>query len=199
MNNGINKIFIGLFVGLIIFLMIVILIGNESLFLFINQKLANGILDFIVLYIFIPLFLLMGIIPFLMLVLKKDKIGFFSLFSGAFCYIAGNLVKLIFKMPRPYMIFADTRIIGPWHMSQYSFPSTTTMLAFGLALAFFIEKKDKLSYFFLVLACLVGFTVIYTGFHFPRDVIFGASLSMFFVCIFKKIKDKFINEESLRS
>lgn len=178
---------------------IVFCVKNDALFLFINQKLANGILDFIVLYIFIPLFLLMGIIPFLMLVLKKDKTGFFSLFSGAFCYIAGNLVKLLFKMPRPYTIFADTRIIGPWHVSQHSFPSTTTMLAFGLALPFLMERKGRWSWFFLTLALLVGFTVIYTGFHFPRDVVFGISLSLLFVYLLKRIKNKFINEENLSS
>jgi len=196
MDNSINKIFIGLFIVLIIFL---IIINNKALFLFINQKLANQVLDFIVLYIFIPLFILMGIIPGILFVFKKDVSGFFTLFSGAFCYIAGNLIKLVFKMPRPYAILSDVRIIGPWHMSQYSFPSTTTMLAFGLAFAFFVEKKDKLSYFFLGLACLVGFTVIYTGFHFPKDVIFGASLSLLFVYLLKKIKDKLFNEKSLRS
>ncbi len=196
MNNSINKIFIGLLIGLIVFL---IIISNEALFLFINQKLAHPILDFIVLYVFIPLFLLMGIIPGILFLFKKDISGLFTLFSGGFCYVIGNLVKLIFKMPRPYMVLPDVRIIGPWHMSQYSFPSTTTMLAFGLALAFFIEKKDKLSWFFLTLAFLVGFTVIYTGFHFPRDVIFGMSLSLLFVYLLKRIKDKFINEENLSS
>ncbi|XOB42428.1 MAG: phosphatase PAP2 family protein [Candidatus Nealsonbacteria bacterium] len=196
MNNSTNKIFIGLLVGLMIFLIIT---NNEVLFLFINQNLASPVLDFIVLYIFIPLFLLMGIIPGILFVFKKDISGFFTLFSGGFCYIIGNLIKLIFKMPRPYMILPDVRIVGPWHMSQYSFPSTTTMLAFGLALAFFIEKKDKLSWFFLVLAFLVGFTVIYTGFHFPKDVVFGAFLSMLFVCILKKIKDKLVNEENSRN
>jgi undecaprenyl-diphosphatase len=188
-----------LLIILILLSVIVFCVKNDALFLFINQKLANGVLDFIVVYIFIPLFLLMGIIPFLMLVLKKDKIGFFSLFSGVFCYIAGNLIKLLFKMPRPYTIFADTRIIGPWHVSQYSFPSTTTMLAFGLALPFLMERKGRWSWFFLTLAFLVGFTVIYTGFHFPRDVVFGIFLSLLFVCLLKRIKNKFINEENLSS
>lgn len=196
MNNPANKIFIGLLIGLIVFL---IISNNEALFLFINQNLANLVLDFIVLYIFIPLFVLMGIIPGILFVFKKDISGFFTLFSGGFCYIVGNLIKLIFKMPRPYAMLTDVRIVGPWHMSQYSFPSTTTMLAFGLAFAFFLEKKDKLSYIFLGLACLVGFTVIYTGFHFPGDVIFGAFLSLLFAYLLKKIKDKLFNEKNLRS
>ena len=199
MLNMIKKTWLGLFIGLLLFSVIVFLAGNERLFLFINQGLANQYLDFIVLYIFIPLFILMGVIPGILFVFKKDMSGFFTLLSGGFCYVAGNLVKLVFKMPRPYAVLSDVRIIGPWHMSQYSFPSTTTMLAFGLAFAFFLEKRNKLSHVFLGLACLVGLTVIYTGFHFPRDVIFGASLSLLFVCLLKKIKDKLFNEESLRS
>ena len=193
-----NPVFL-LFVVLVFLSIVVFLIGNERLFLFINHSLSNQYLDFIVLYIFIPLFILMGIIPGILFVFKKDISGFFTLFSGGFCYIAGNLIKLIFKMPRPYTILPDVRIVGPWHMSQFSFPSTTTMLAFGLALAFFIEKRNRLSNIFLGLACLVGFAVIYTGFHFPIDVVFGASLSLLFVCLLKKIKDKLFNEKSLRS
>ena len=199
MKNFIKNPLFLLFVVLTFLLIVVLLVGNERLFLLINQDLANQYLDFIVLYIFIPLFVLMGIIPGILFIFRKDTSGLFTLFSGGFCYIIGNLIKLIFKMPRPYVILSDVRIIGPWHMSQYSFPSTTTMLAFGLALAFFIEKRDKLSYFFLSLTFLVGFTVIYTGFHFPKDVLFGALLSLLFVYLLKKIKDKLFNEKSLRS
>jgi len=193
MKKHIKKGFILLFTGLAFISLIIFLIGNERLFLFINHGLVNQYLDFIVLYIFIPLFVLMGIIPGILFVFKKDISGFFTLFSGGFCYIAGNLIKLIFKMPRPYAVLSDVRIIGPWHMSQFSFPSTTTMLAFGLAFAFFIEKRNKLSHIFLGLACLVGFTVIYTGFHFPKDVVFGVFLSSVFVFVLKKVKDKLLN------
>jgi len=194
MINFNKNVFIRFIVVLIFISIIVFFVGNERLFLFINQGLANQYLDFIVLYIFIPLFISMGVIPGMLFVLKKDVSGFFTLLSGGLCYIVGNLVKLIFKMPRPYAVLSDVRIIGPWHMSQYSFPSTTTMLAFGLALAFFLEKRNKLSHVFLGLAGLVGFTVIYTGFHFPYDVVFGILLSFIVVFVLKKIKDKILNE-----
>jgi len=194
MMNFNENIFMRFIAALIFISIIVFFVGNESLFLFINQGLANQYLDFIVLYIFTPLFIAMGVIPGMIFVFKKDVSGFFTLLSGGLCYIVGNLVKLIFKMPRPYALLPDVRIIGPWHMSEYSFPSTTTMLAFGLALAFFLEKRNRISRVFLGLACLVGFTVIYTGFHFPCDVLFGISLSLIIVFILKKIKDKILNE-----
>ena len=162
---------------------------NEQVFLFINQGIANPTLDFIVLKILIPLFLLLGIVPFLMLFFKKYRnLGAFSLILGVLCYGIGHLLKFLFSFPRPYDVL-PTRIIGPWHVGEFSFPSSTTMLAFGLAIPFFLEKS-KFRYFFLILALLVGFSVIYTGFHFPRDVISGIFFSILIVFIIDKIKKR---------
>jgi len=161
---------------------------NNQIFLFINQEMANPTLDFIVLKILTPLFLLLGIIPFLMLFFKKYRnLGAFSLISGALFYGIGHLLKILFAFPRPYDVLS-ARTIGPWHISEFSFPSSTTMLAFGLALPFLI-KKSKFRYFFLTLAFLVGFVVIYTGFHFPRDVLAGIFFAILIVFLLKKIYD----------
>lgn len=162
---------------------------DEQIFLFINQGIANPTLDFIVLKILIPLFLLLGIVPFLMLFFKKYRnLGAFSLILGVLCYGIGHLLKFLFSFPRPYDVL-PTRIIGPWHVGEFSFPSSTTMLAFGLAIPFFLEKS-KFRYFFLILALLVGFSVIYTGFHFPRDAISGIFFSILIVFIIDKIKKR---------
>ncbi len=187
-----------LFVAAVFLVLLVFLFGNDRLFLFINQGLANPVLDFLVLKIFIPLFFLLALIPFLMLFSKQFRnLGIFSLVSGAISYGIGNLLKIIIQAPRPYDTF-PTRLIGPWHVGEFSFPSTTTMLAFGLALPFLI-KKPKLGFFFIVLAFLVGFTVIYTGFHFPGDVAAGIFLSLVLVYFLKIIKDKIIKKIRLDS
>lgn len=160
---------------------------NNEIFLFINQEMANPALDFIVLKILIPLFLLLGIIPFLMLFFKKYRnLGAFSLISGALCYEIGHLLKILFSFPRPHDVLLLARVIGPLHISEFSFPSSTTMLAFGLALPFLLEKS-KFRYPFLILAFLVGFTVIYTGFHFPQDVIAGIFFAILIVFLLKRI------------
>jgi undecaprenyl-diphosphatase len=78
-------------------------------------------------------------------------------------------------------------------VGHFSFPSSTTMLAFGLALPFFLEKS-KFRYLFLILAILVGFSVIYTGFHFPRDVIFGIFFSILIVFSLNEIKKKWLEK-----
>lgn len=193
-----NQLFL-LFVGLFFLSLMIFLVGNNKLFLLVNQEIANPVLDFIVLKIFIPLFFLLGIVPFLMLFSQKDRaLGAFSLISGPFCYITGNLIKLFFEMPRPFVVLEGmARIIGPWHVGQFSFPSTTTMLAFGFTLPFLLERKSKWSYLSLLLSFLVGFTVIYTGFHFPRDVLFGTLLSFLLVFFLSKIKNKIWKNASM--
>lgn len=166
---------------------------NEKIFILINQKLASPILDFLIFFILIPLASFLVILPFSYLFSQKNrKLGIFSLFSGVFCYFFGTVLKNFFKFPRPYEIPHLQAILkGPWHAGLYSFPSTTTMLVFGLALPFFFSKS-KYSIPLLTLAFLIGFSVIYTGFHFPFDVIAGILLSFllvyFFLKIFYKIK-----------
>jgi undecaprenyl-diphosphatase len=166
---------------------------NEKIFIFLNQKIANSILDFLVLWIFTPLFSLLVIIPFLFL-FSKDKnkkiLGLFALFSGFFLYWFGHsILKPIFHIPRPFVLFEKVRTLGPWDESPYSFPSTTTMLAFGLALPVFFRQR-KIGTFLLILAFLVGFSVIYCGFHTPFDVLAGILFPFLFVFFIDKILQK---------
>jgi undecaprenyl-diphosphatase len=184
-----KKVFIFLILIFLFLLIFDFLIGDEKIFLFINKKIANPILDFVVLKIFTPLFFLLPIIPFLMIFKKERNLGIFSLFSGPLCYILGNVVKYILRFPRPFNTL-PARTLGPWHPSPFSFPSTTTMLAFGFAIPIFLKKK-KLGIFLLSLAFLVGFSVIYTGFHFLKDVAAGIFFSALIVFFENKIYKKF--------
>lgn len=163
--------------------------GDRELFLLINRDLANPILDFVFLKILLLVFFLLPLVPFLMLFFKKyRKLGLLSLISGPLFYIIGNILKILFSQPRPYEIL-DARIIGPFHTSTLSFPSTTTMLAFGFALPVFL-KNQKIGLLLLILAFLVGLSVIYSGFHFPKDVIAGAFFSLLLALLIDKLIER---------
>ncbi|MFH1657487.1 MAG: phosphatase PAP2 family protein [bacterium] len=182
-----KKQFLIFFTFVSIFCLSVIFI-EDQLFFFINETLSGSTLDFIFFYIFIPLFLLLGIIPFLMLFSRHyRRLGIFCMFSGFFCSQIGSLIKLYFQLPRPVETLA-VNLVGNWQVSEFSFPSTTTMLAFGLALPILLEKP-KYSFYFLAIAALVGFSVIYSGYHFPHDVAAGILLSLAFVIFLKYIKN----------
>ncbi len=179
-----------LVLSLIFLLLFDFIFGDREFFFLMNRGIANPILDFIFLKILMPVFLLLPAVPFFMLFFKKyRKLGFAALISGPLFYLIGNVLKILFSQPRPFDVL-DARILGPWHTSTFSFPSTTTMLAFGFALPIFL-KNQKIGFPLLVLAFLVGVSVIYTGFHFPKDVIAGA----FFATLLSLLIDKLIEKQ----
>lgn len=190
MKNYKKIIFISLILISFFLFLIDLFVGDQKIFLFFNKNLANPILDFFVLKIFIPTFSLLAVLPILLIFSKRERrLGFFSIFSAPISYFFGNLIKFLFKFPRPADLLS-ARIVGFFHVSPYSFPSTTTMLAFGFAIPILLEKP-KLGAFLLILAFLVGFSVIYTGFHFPKDVIAGIFFSALIVFFLNKIYEKF--------
>ena len=166
---------------------LIALFWNKGFFFLVNHSLGGSVLDFIFLNILIPLFLLLGIIPFFFFFFRGYRqLGVFCLFSGFFCYQLGTLSKALFLLPRPNDVLI-ARLVGDFQVTGYTFPSTTTMLAFGLALPILLEKP-KLSSPFLIVASLVGFAVIYSGYHFPYDVAAGILFSLILVLLFKYIK-----------
>ena len=159
---------------------------NSKIFFFLNQKIANFILDSFVLFVLIPLCLLFVLVPVYFFFRGKKFLAIYALFCGFFLYWFGHsILKPIFKIPRPMVLFSNVRVVGPWHTSPYSFPSTTTMLVFGFALPIFFNQR-RIGKFLLILAFLVAFSLIYCGFHTPLDVLAGILLSFLFVFIFDK-------------
>jgi len=158
-------------------------IGDCRLFIFMNQTISHPLLDILCAYgspvVFVAFYLF-----------SMAKLCFFggnmtivgggiSGVTGLISYGIGSLAKLVVGRPRPYIVVPSARVIGPWSASSFSFPSTTTMLVFGLTIPLLlISQKRSYGIVLLVLSYFVGFSVIYTGFHFPVDVAAGALLSL---------------------
>lgn len=168
----------------------IVMIGDSNLFLVINGF-SNPEIDFFCVYGAPSLFILYLIFSIIQActdrkygVWRIRACGFNTIISGPAAYLFGRLLKEIFRRPRPYAVL-PARVIGPWHASLYSFPSTTTMLAFGFALPIFL-KNFKVGTPLMLLASLIGFSVIYTGFHYPGDVLAGTFLSTLLVTFINK-------------
>jgi len=117
----------------------------------------------------------------ILLALRKKK----KAMTAALAYIYSGLLiqiaKRIFHMPRPKYFFEQTLfhythfVEGVSMHDQNSFPSGHTASAFALATVLvLVFKKNKISFYCLFFAFLVGYSRIYLAQHFLIDVIFGA-------------------------
>jgi undecaprenyl-diphosphatase len=143
----------------------------------INRDLQNPFFDFIM-----PIITDLGsggfiwlLAMFLLAIFGKGT-GRKMAFLGAVALIVGwvlsdALLKGIFARPRPFLHFADARILVP-APHQYSFPSGHSTTAFAPAVAFF-RKNQRIGWFALVAAILIAFSRVYVGVHYPLDIFGG--------------------------
>jgi len=103
------------------------------------------------------------------------------------------LLKRLIDRPRPAAIFGEhIQIAGTEILNHFSFPSGHAFTAFcllGLLLAF----NKQWGLLFLPLACLIGFSRIYIGAHFPLDVCVGSIIGFvpnYWIAMRLKIKLK---------
>jgi len=149
-----------------------VIVGDNELFMLINRNAVNPVLDFACVYLSPVLFSVFYITVLLGLFFSMNgtstATGILSIVNGVLSYAAGSLIKLLVMKPRPEIAVAS-RTIGLWNTGTFSFPSTLTMLAFGLSLPILMDKR-RAGIILVALSYFMGFSVIYTGYHFPVDV-----------------------------
>jgi len=173
-----------------------LVIGDYNLFTLINQEIANPILDFACAYASPVLFSVFYVLTLVALHFSRDNTlkasGIVSLITGPLSYGIGSLVKVLVGRPRPFEGLLHARVIGLWHTSSFSLPSTTTMLALGFALPILLEKP-RLGTILVAFSYFIGFSVVYTGFHFPLDVAAGSFLSLVITLFTNGMKNPIAN------
>jgi len=148
---------------------------NVKLFYLINHT-RHDTLD-----LFFSKFYLLGkgwvLLPIFLYVLLfiRRKLRVF-LYTMALSTVLVNLLKHIFKQPRPASLLEDVYLMEPLY--HKSFPSGDTAMAFAL-FAFFLHINRWVGGVFLIYALLIGYGRVYVGAHFPLDVLVGAALGIF--------------------
>jgi undecaprenyl-diphosphatase len=100
----------------------------------------------------------------------------FTLFLST---LASFILKVAIQRPRPFqqglMEISSFLVKNSYAVWDFSFPSNHTLVAF-CAVPLLSKEFPRLKYVWIVLACLVGFSRLYFGFHFLSDIIAGAAI-----------------------
>jgi undecaprenyl-diphosphatase len=161
-----------------------------NIFYFFNKSLSNPVLDFVAFLITdidlwrLPLFL----IWLSFLVLGDKRVKLICILAGIALFLSdfsANQLKDIFHRLRPYEVLEDVRTVGKL-ASGYAFPSCHAANVFSVAtiITFFnYFKKLIIGIFVFFTATSISLARIYTGMHYPSDVLAGAILGIFVALI----------------
>jgi undecaprenyl-diphosphatase len=153
------------------FFRVITSLGNSAVYL-----IPFGILCIILrLLSFIP-----GLQPKKRYVMKGYHSFLFVFSSIAISGVITDIFKFLFGRARPTLLFKDNYYgfaFFEFSSDMWSFPSGHTNTIFALATAlFFLLPKGWLLYFSV--AVLVGASRVFTGSHYPSDVIAGSYLAV---------------------
>lgn len=169
---------------------------DQKLFMYFNQKIKCRILDAIM-----PRLTHLGGATFSVLICTllyffgKEEAKIAA--SEAFFALTGSQgIVQIFKKSiyrkRPYMVLPNVNTFWKKLLRDHSFPSGHTVAGFTLAVVFSLYFPAY-RYAIYSLATLVGFSRIYTGMHYPSDVLSGAFLGTTFALLTHIVKKIIIN------
>ncbi len=105
------------------------------------------------------------------------------------------ILKIAIAEPRPFILLDNINLLDS--ASLYSFPSGHTAVAFAGSLL--IGKKYGYIRPLILLACIIAFSRVYIGVHYPLDIIFGAIIGITSALIVLKYENLIFNNKLIRS
>lgn len=142
------------------------------------------------------LFIVAGLI-FFWCISKKQ--GYFVLFVGLFGTVVNQFLKLVFRIPRPWVQDESFTIVesARAEATGYSFPSGHTQTAVGVFGSAAVCRKEKwLRCISIAICLLVPLSRMYLGVHTPLDVGVSFALALVMVFAFYPIISKCIDSPS---
>ncbi|MFY9457340.1 MAG: phosphatase PAP2 family protein [Candidatus Spechtbacterales bacterium] len=153
---------------------------DTQIFQFINQFAGRWpILDGSAIYLAkYSGYLLIGTLAVLIIVNRRywHKIFFWAL-AAVFIsrFVVTEIIRFFYSRPRPFEALDVTQLIA--HGPEASLPSGHAAFYFALAwFVFFINKK--LGTVFLVVTLLMTLARVFSGIHYPSDILAGAGVGL---------------------
>lgn len=125
----------------------------------------------------------------------NKKSGYFMLISGFFGILLNQVLKLVCKIPRPWVRDPSFTIVESAReaASGYSFPSGHSQNAASVGGAIFLTAKKRwIKITAVVLVTLVLISRMYLGVHTPWDVLAGAACAVMILLLLEEV---FTSEE----
>ncbi len=121
----------------------------------------------------------------------KNK-GYYTLAVGFFGTIITQVMKLMYRIPRPWVQDPDFTVVGDAKETAggYSFPSGHSQSSVGTFGAIACGMKNKVIKGILVVICvLVPISRMYLGVHFLSDVLVGSAVSLALIFLLRFVRD----------
>lgn len=106
---------------------------------------------------------------------KGRKIFILTIIGIIIAQIITYLIRIFYFEPRPFITFPITPLID--HTAAASFPSTHTSTMAALAFSYMIYNS-KYTLLFLFFMLWVGFARVFTGVHYPFDIVGGVATGL---------------------
>ena len=167
---------------------------NFTIFHLINQFAGlNPITDAIGALVanYMPVVIILGLAY---LWIRKEKsvhdIILYAIYAAIIGLVLNIIIGMIYFHPRPFMIPTGTLLIP--FTPETSFPSdhTTMMASLGIMLIYFKETRIY-GVVFLLLGFIGGLARIFSGVHFPMDILGSFIVSFIVTFLVYQFRDKF--------
>lgn len=114
----------------------------------------------------------------------------YGVYAAIIGLVINYIIGLVYFHPRPFMIGLGTQLFQ--YPAETSFPSDHTTFMVSIALIFLYFKETRVyGIILLILGLIGGFARVFSGVHFPLDILGSIMVSIISTLIIFQFKDRF--------
>ena len=167
---------------------------NLALFHLINQYAGlNPVIDTLAIFAakYMPVVVILALA--ILWVTKRNNtrdVILYGIYAAIIGLVINYIIGLVYFHPRPFMIGLGTQLFQ--YPAETSFPSDHTTFMVSIALMFLYFKETRVyGVILLILGLIGGFARVFSGVHFPLDILGSIMVSIISTLIIFQFKDRF--------